>query len=186
MIKVQRKAKKKTRAVELHEQHEQREAYRLSMLAKYPEPLAYEKYAILERSCPKSTGSIKQKKSKPLLVPLAQAELFYSSSDWFKARTIILDKYGRRCMCCDEADKPVHVDHIKPLRLYWGLRLDLNNLQVLCETCNLLKGNWCSIDFRYSNYQKRKRWLRTSIFYDERLTKYAQQQIQLVNGQFDN
>ena len=36
----------------------------------------------------------------------------------------------------------VHVDHIKPRRLFPSLALVESNLQVLCEVCNHGKGNW--------------------------------------------
>ncbi|MCH7696168.1 MAG: HNH endonuclease [Proteobacteria bacterium] len=33
------------------------------------------------------------------------------------------------------------MDHIKPVSKYPELARDLNNLQVLCEDCNVSKGN---------------------------------------------
>ena len=36
-------------------------------------------------------------------------------------------------------NKKIHVDHIKPKSKHWDLRLDINNLQVLCEDCNFGK-----------------------------------------------
>lgn len=53
-------------------------------------------------------------------------------------------------MCCGNAYPHViiNVDHIKPVRKYWHLRLDFDNLQVLCSTCNKAKGNWDETDFR--------------------------------------
>ena len=36
----------------------------------------------------------------------------------------------------------MHVDHIYPVRRYWSMRLDLNNLQDLCGDCNREKGNF--------------------------------------------
>ena len=35
----------------------------------------------------------------------------------------------------------IHVDHIKPRSKYPKLALDQSNLQPLCETCNLKKGD---------------------------------------------
>ncbi len=43
---------------------------------------------------------------------------------------------------------PLHVDHIKPRSKYPDLALDINNLQILCESCNLGKGAWDETDFR--------------------------------------
>ena len=42
----------------------------------------------------------------------------------------------------------IHVDHIKPIRKHWELRLDPENTQVLCEACNHGKGSWDETDFR--------------------------------------
>lgn len=76
---------------------------------------------------------------------------FYRSGPWRQARYAALKRYGFRCMACglsSDADVIIHVDHIKPIRLYWELRLDEDNLQVLCELCNHGKGSWDETDFR--------------------------------------
>jgi 5-methylcytosine-specific restriction endonuclease McrA len=76
-----------------------------------------------------------------------QITAFYSSYAWRNLRYIVLQKYGRKCMLCGSEDR-ICVDHIKPLRKYWSLRLDITNLQVLCEPCNHGKGNWDETDWR--------------------------------------
>jgi 5-methylcytosine-specific restriction endonuclease McrA len=83
---------------------------------------------------------------------------FYRSYDWKEIRYRVLLKYGRKCMCCGASEGDIfayngdqvviNVDHIKPLRKYWSLRLDFDNLQVLCSDCNHGKGNWDETDFR--------------------------------------
>lgn len=82
---------------------------------------------------------------------------FYRSWDWRIARLEALKKYGQRCQCCgatpdafDMSGKPVRicVDHIKPLSKFWHLRLEPSNLQILCDECNMGKGNWDQTDFR--------------------------------------
>lgn len=80
----------------------------------------------------------------------AKIRAFYKSYEWSKARYTILKKYGAKCMVCNAVPKDcrIHVDHIKPLRKYWSLRLDLENLQVFCEDCNYGKGNWDETDWR--------------------------------------
>ena len=77
-----------------------------------------------------------------------QADAFYSSLEWRKLRYLTLKKYGKKCMLCNAVNTVLHVDHIKPLSKFWELRLDPNNLQVLCEDCNKGKGNWDETDFR--------------------------------------
>jgi 5-methylcytosine-specific restriction endonuclease McrA len=61
------------------------------------------------------------------------------------------EKHGRVCMCC--GDIPGNgirlvVDHIKPIGEFWDLRLDPDNVQILCNDCNMGKGNWLVKDFR--------------------------------------
>lgn len=73
---------------------------------------------------------------------------FYASFEWRQARYSILKKSAGCCMLCNRSDLPLHVDHIKPLRKHWSLRLRLDNLQVLCEECNHGKGNWDETDWR--------------------------------------
>jgi 5-methylcytosine-specific restriction endonuclease McrA len=73
---------------------------------------------------------------------------FYRSYDWRQLRYSVLREYGRKCMSCGTTEGAMHVDHIKPLRKYWHLRLDRNNMQVLCDECNHGKGNWDETDFR--------------------------------------
>lgn len=40
------------------------------------------------------------------------------------------------------------VDHIRPLGTHWHLRLEAENLQVLCDDCNMGKGGVHIEDFR--------------------------------------
>jgi len=75
---------------------------------------------------------------------------FYDSFEWKRLRFAILTSRGRRCQCCgaDWRTATIHVDHIKPLKKRWDLRLDPDNLQVLCEWCNQGKGSKYETDFR--------------------------------------
>lgn len=82
---------------------------------------------------------------------------FYASWAWRTLRMKILKRYGAVCMCCGAqpgdtgaSGLPVRivVDHIKPLSVHWHLRLDKNNLQVLCDECNQGKGAWDETDHR--------------------------------------
>lgn len=75
-------------------------------------------------------------------------ERFYVSKEWRALRYKALIIHGRRCMCCFAIGKELHVDHIKPMSKYPALKLDINNLQILCKDCNLGKSNIFEHDFR--------------------------------------
>lgn len=67
---------------------------------------------------------------------------FYVSDEWRSIRYEALKLHGARCQCCGMSPKEgkiMHVDHIKPRSKYPELALDVTNLQVLCEDCNLGK-----------------------------------------------
>ena len=79
---------------------------------------------------------------------------FYSSPAWLELRYDALKRAGGYCECCGAAPtpaKPLHVDHIKPRKLFPQLALDVDNLQILCGECNHGKGNWDMTDWRQSS-----------------------------------
>ncbi len=81
------------------------------------------------------------------------ADIFYASWDWKKLRYEALKIHGTRCQCCgwqpgDTDHGRLVVDHIKPRSKFPALQLDLNNLQVLCNDCNMGKSNIHEDDFR--------------------------------------
>lgn len=76
---------------------------------------------------------------------------FYSSRQWRSLRVDALVKNGRKCCLCGRSPKDgviLHVDHIKPISKFPELKLTLNNLQILCEDCNLGKSNRYDEDWR--------------------------------------
>lgn len=75
---------------------------------------------------------------------------FYQSWGWKEARYLALKTHGRRCQCCGAGPNQsrIVVDHIKPLRKRWDLRLDQGNLQVLCDDCNMGKSYKDETDWR--------------------------------------
>jgi 5-methylcytosine-specific restriction endonuclease McrA len=82
---------------------------------------------------------------------------FYASWEWRTLRLEVLKAQGHRCQACGAApgDKTVSgapvrivVDHIKPISKFWELRLEVTNLQVLCDECNMGKGAWDQTDYR--------------------------------------
>lgn len=76
---------------------------------------------------------------------------FYSSRLWKILRYQAFEKYGNKCQCCgastDDGVK-LHVDHVKPRSTHPELELDINNLQVLCEDCNVGKLNQWDTDWK--------------------------------------
>lgn len=69
---------------------------------------------------------------------------FYASAKWLSLRYQALEKFGNRCACCgaQASDQiSMHVDHIKPRSRYPELALEISNLQILCDACNLGKSN---------------------------------------------
>jgi 5-methylcytosine-specific restriction endonuclease McrA len=77
-------------------------------------------------------------------------EDFYLTPKWRELRYKILRKYGFKCLACGAKppDTVLHVDHIKPRIKFPDLEFDPNNLQVLCESCNLGKRHYFSDDLR--------------------------------------
>lgn len=68
--------------------------------------------------------------------------------NWNKLRKIVLDTFGRVCMKC-KSTKDITVDHIKPFSTYPELANNLDNMQVLCRSCNSSKSNKKIVDYRF-------------------------------------
>lgn len=67
---------------------------------------------------------------------------FYSSSAWQKVREQALIRDKGLCLRCVKKKKITHadmVDHIIPIKVMWEYRLDLENLQSLCNHCHSIK-----------------------------------------------
>ena len=94
----------------------------------------------------------KRKRKKDKKAKCKNTTSFYLTDDWRRLRYRVLKKYSARCMCCGRNRKEngvtIHVDHIKPRSKYPRLELDFNNLQILCEDCNLGKSNIDETDWR--------------------------------------
>ena len=81
----------------------------------------------------------------------AKTDDFYLSRTWLELRYKALKINDGKCCCCGRSRKQnavLHVDHIKPRSLYPSLQLDINNLQILCEKCNIGKSNKDFTDWR--------------------------------------
>jgi 5-methylcytosine-specific restriction endonuclease McrA len=81
----------------------------------------------------------------------AESAEFLDSYEWRRVRMAALKLYGPVCQCCGASKAQgavIHVDHIKPRKLFPQLALNVNNLQILCHECNHGKGNWDMTDWR--------------------------------------
>ena len=69
---------------------------------------------------------------------------FYKTRAWLDLRYKVFLHYEATCMCCGasrESGDQMHVDHILPRSLFPELALDFDNMQVLCQGCNMAKSN---------------------------------------------
>lgn len=77
---------------------------------------------------------------------------FYSSKEWRQVRYQVIKKHGGGCMACGRSKKDhgivIHVDHIEPRSKRPELALCFDNLQLLCEDCNMGKSNTDRTDWR--------------------------------------
>lgn len=77
---------------------------------------------------------------------------FYTTPEWRALRYAKLKMSGGGCEACGRSRKKhgvvIHIDHIKPRSKYPELALSLDNLQLLCEDCNLGKSNKDETDWR--------------------------------------
>ena len=75
---------------------------------------------------------------------IEEAEQFYSSPEWYLVRKQVIQENGKICAECHRKisrNDDVTVDHIKPRIRYPDLALTMNNLRVLCRSCNSRKGD---------------------------------------------
>lgn len=100
------------------------------------------------KPAPKPAPQFKQWHAYRANMPSAQ---FYRTREWVDLRYRVLVKFGAQCQCCGASRKDgtvLHVDHIKPRSKYPALELVEENLQVLCEACNIGKSNTTETDWR--------------------------------------
>ncbi len=79
-------------------------------------------------------------------------KLFYQSPEWKVLRNKVKRELMPFCPVCGSEEELV-VDHINPVRYFWEQRLDENNLQLLCNDCNLEKSSmvgW-TLEFHLNN-----------------------------------
>lgn len=81
----------------------------------------------------------------------SEIDAFYESWEWKRCRYDFLKDKKRTCQCCGASASDgvrIVVDHVKPIRRFWRLRLDPSNLQILCDDCNMGKGSRDYTDWR--------------------------------------
>lgn len=96
--------------------------------------------------------TIQRKEAKVVQKRYIPPNEFYASDEWRAVRYEAIKQHGARCQCCGRSPKKhnvvIHVDHIKPRSKYPDLQLEVDNLQVLCEDCNLGKMARDATDWR--------------------------------------
>lgn len=68
-----------------------------------------------------------------------ESSKFYKSKSWKKTREQVLIRDKGLCQSCLKNKRITMasiVDHIIPLKIAWEKRLDMNNLQSLCQSCH--------------------------------------------------
>ena len=88
------------------------------------------------------------KKSKNRSEWAVAKDFFLKSNEWKNIRQEVFKKYGRQCLKCGSRSR-IEVDHIMPVYENPRLRLDFDNLQPLCHSCNSIKGT-STADYRSS------------------------------------
>jgi 5-methylcytosine-specific restriction endonuclease McrA len=106
--------------------------------------------AIIEEHISIATRTAVRKaiQSKQIKYQPGMRDDFYKTREWRELRYQVLVKNGKQCQCCGNTKGYLHVDHIKPRSIYPSMELDINNLQVLCEDCNIGKSNRDMTDWR--------------------------------------
>lgn len=133
--------------------------WKKNMLGKFIPECDWEKFCSLSRRT--KAASLRESKKKKSLRQSQRAKgiytdpkKFYSSDEWRRLRYRVIVKYGSKCHACGRSPKEhgvvIHVDHIKPRSKFPQLELCFENLQILCEDCNLGKLNKDQTDWRPS------------------------------------
>lgn len=86
----------------------------------------------------------KQELAKQRQERIEERDQFYASPEWNMLRKQAIKKGGRICAECGRKirkDNDITVDHIRPRSKYPDLALKIENLRVLCRSCNSRKGD---------------------------------------------
>ena len=63
----------------------------------------------------------------------------YKDPRWITFREDILERDGKRCVCCGEATESLHVHHLGYWYLEYPWDADPEAMETLCETCHEIR-----------------------------------------------
>jgi len=116
---------------------------------------------------------------KPYEVGVGQLEKqlsrFYQSKEWKELRNKLFEVHDKVCVVCG-ATHALRGDHIKPIRTHWDLRLNLDNLQILCDECNREKGSK-----QFWTLEEHKRFKKVKVI-DEAISKLRSRRYSILSG----
>lgn len=96
---------------------------------------------------------------------------FYETKEWIILSAKVKKIYGKKCMKCGDIKSIMHTDHIVPRSLDLSRELDIHNMQVLCEVCNVEKSNLNCNDYRTDvDKLKLEAYLNKTIFIEPSIT----------------
>lgn len=85
----------------------------------------------------------KARNGEPPKYQFGMKKEFYLTREWKNVRWDALERSDKHCQVCGRGKEHgviLHVDHILPRSKFPLLELNIDNLQVLCEDCNIGKG----------------------------------------------
>ena len=88
----------------------------------------------------------KRKRRKPKKVTSiyhSENKSFYNSDAWKAKRSLIYEREKGLCQRCKRFvfGRKAHVHHIVPIKKNPNLKLDENNLRLLCDVCDAIEEN---------------------------------------------
>lgn len=90
------------------------------------------------------SGKQSDQRKIPKSSSLLSDKSFYLTREWRELRWKAIKASNGKCVYCGRSTIShgivIHVDHIKPRSKFPHLALELSNLQITCEDCNLGKG----------------------------------------------
>ena len=114
-------------------------------------------------------------------ISLEETLKFYNSIEWKELRKEYLNDNKRKyfeCNYCEEnvsKNRSLNIDHIRPIKTHWHLRLDKNNLQILCQDCNKFKGN------KEHGYTLKKDCIERKVFLEKEIEEELEDEIVIEN-----